>query len=144
MASSSRHVAHGQPVVLVKKKDGTLRFCADYRRLNDVTEEDAYLLLRINNAFDSLSKALWFSTLDLASGYKQVEVDPKDRPKTIFSTCKGLFKFVLSFDLCNAPRTFQRLMDIVLADSQWTTGLVYLDDIIVFGCTFHENLLHFV
>lgn len=70
-----------------------LRFCADYRRLNDVTEEDAYPLLRINNAFDSFSKARWFSTLDLASGHKQVEVDPKDRPKTI--SCLNSFEVLV-------------------------------------------------
>lgn len=78
---------------------------------------------------------------DLASGYWQVEVDPKDRHKTSFITRQGLFEFnVLSFGLCNAPSTFQRLMDLILADLQWTTCLVYLDDIIVFGRTFQEHL----
>ncbi|KAJ8016328.1 hypothetical protein DPEC_G00006050 [Dallia pectoralis] len=130
------------PVVLVRKKDGTLRFCVDDRGLNDVTEKDAYPLPRIDDALDSLNQAQWFSTLDLASGYWQVEVDPIDRPKTAFSTRQGLFEFnVLSFGLCNAPSTFQRLMDVVLADSQWTSCLVYLDDIIVFGRSFQEHLI---
>ncbi|KAG1941111.1 interleukin-1 receptor accessory protein-like 1-A [Pimephales promelas] len=131
----------GAPVVPVRKKDGTLRFCVDYRRLNDVTRKDAYPLPRIDDALDSLAHAQWFSTLDLASGYWQVEVDPKDKHKTAFITRQGLFEFnVLSFGLCNAPSTFQRLMDLVLADLQWTTCLVYLDDIIVFGRTFGEHL----
>lgn len=131
----------GAPVVPVRKKDGTLRFCVDYRRLNDVTKKDAYPLPRIDDALDSLAHARWFSTLDLASGYWQVEVDPKDKHNTAFITRQGLFEFnVLSFGLCNAPSTFQRLMDLVLADLQWTTCLVYLDDIIVFGRTFVEHL----
>lgn len=129
------------PVVLVKKKGGGFRFCVDYRKLNEVTRKDAYPLPRIDDALDSLSNACWFSTLDLTSGYWQVEVDPKDRHKTAFTTRQGLFEFnVLSFGLCNAPSTFQRLMDLILADLQWTTCLVYLDDIIVFGRTFHEHL----
>lgn len=129
------------PVVLVKKKYGSLRFCVDYRKLNDVTRKDAYPLPRIDDALDSLTNACWFSTLDLASGYWQVVVDPQDRPKTAFISRQGLFEFnVLSFGLCNSPSTFQRLMDVVLADLQWTTCLVYLDDIIVFGRTFQEHL----
>lgn len=129
------------PVVPVRKKDGSLRFCIDYRKLNEVTQKDAYPLPRIDDALDSLTNAGWFSTLDLASGYWQVEVDPKDKPKTAFITRQGLFEFnVLSYGLCNSPSTFQRLMDLVLADLQWTTCLVYLDDIIVFGKTFQEHL----
>lgn len=107
------------PVVLVKKKQGGLRFCVDYRKLNDVTRKDAYPLPRIDDALDSLSHACWFSTLDLASGYWQVEVHPEDRHKTAFITREGLFEFnVLSFGLCNVPSTFQRLMDLILADLQ--------------------------
>lgn len=129
------------PVVLVRKRCGGLRFCVDYRKLNDVTRKDAYPLPRIDDALDSLNKACWFSTLDLASGYWQVELDPKDKHKTAFITRQGLFEFnVLSFGLCNSPSTFQRLMDLVLADLQWTTCLVYLDDIICFGRDFHEHL----
>ena len=135
------HSPWAAPVVLVRKRDGGLRFCIDYRKLNEVTQKDAYPLPRIDDALDCLSKACWFSTLDLASGYWQVEVDPKDKQKTAFITRQGLFEFnVLSFGLCNSPGTFQRLMDLVLADLQWTTCLVYLDDIIVFGRTFHEHL----
>lgn len=90
---------------------------------------------------DALASAKWFSTLDLASGYWQVEVDPKDKCKTAFTTCYGLYEFnVLPFGLCNAPITFHILMDLVLADLQWSTCLVYHDDIIVFGKTFGEHL----
>ena len=128
------------PVVLVRKKDGSLRFCVDYRKLNDLTRKDAYPLPRIDDALDILSKSCWFSTLDLASGYWQVEMDPQDKPKTAFTTRQGLFEFnVMPFGLCNSPGTFQRLMDLVLADLQWVTSLVYLDDIVVFGRSFHEH-----
>ena len=83
---------------------------------------------------DSLSGAQWFSTLDLRSGYWQVEVDPADRHKTAFSTPNGLFQFrVMPFGLCNAPSTFQRLMELVLAGLRWEICLAYLDDVIVFG-----------
>lgn len=118
------------PVVPVRKKDGSLRFCVDYRKLNDVTRKDAYPLPRIDDALDSLTHAQWFSTLDLASGYWQVEVDPIDRPKTAFITRQGLFEFnVLPFGLSNSPSTFQRLMDLILADLQWSVCCVYLDDL---------------
>lgn len=129
------------PIVLVKKKDGSFRFCVDYRKLNSVTMKDAYPLPRVDDTLDMLSGCKWFSTLDLTSGYWQVEVAPQDRHKTAFSTPKGLFNFkVMPFGLCNAPATFQRLMNTVLAGLQWECCLVYLDDIIVVGRTFEEHL----
>ena len=119
------------PVVLVPKKDGTLRFCVDYRQLNS---KDAYSLPRKDETLDTLAGSVWFTTLDLISGYWQVEVKPEDREKTPFCTKDGLFEFkVLPFGLCNAPATFQRLMDLVLAGMQWSQCLVYLDDIIIPG-----------
>ena len=129
------------PVVLVRKKDGSHRFCIDYRKVNAVTRKDAYPLPRIDDTLDTLSGSQWFSTLDLISGYWQVEVDPQDKPKTAFATPDGLFEFnVMPFGLCNAPATFQRLMNMVLAGLQWTNCLVYLDDVIVMGRTFEEHL----
>eukprot|EP00731_Ephydatia_muelleri_P007838 Em0004g176a len=122
------------PIVLAKKKDGTTRFCVDFRRLNDCTRKDAQPLPRIDDTLDALGGAQYFSTLDLASGYWQVEVDSRDREKTAFVTPFGLFQFrVMPFGLCNAPATFQRLMERVLAGLHWMTCLVYLDDIIIFS-----------
>ena len=83
----------------------------------------------------------WFTTLDLLSGYWQVAVDPKDHEKTAFTTYDGLFEFKkMSFGLCNAPATFQRLMDLVLAGLQWNNCLIYLDDVLIIGKTFEEHL----
>ncbi|BHF71089.1 hypothetical protein SprV_0401414300 [Sparganum proliferum] len=122
------------PIALVPKKDGSLRLCIDYRRLNAVTVRDSFPLPRLDDTLDSLGGAAWFSTLDLNLGYWQVEIDPKDRPKTAFIVPQGLFEFqTLPFGLCNAAATFQRLMYQVLRHLVPHKCLVYLDDIIVFG-----------
>ena len=93
-----------------------------------MTRKDAYPLPRVDDSLDTLASCKWFSTLDLLSGYWQVEVDEKDREKTAFITSEGLFEFTkMSFSLCNAPATFQRLMDLILAGLQWKNCLVYLE-----------------
>jgi len=128
------------PVVLVYKKDRSLRFCIEYRKLNKVSRKDSYTLPRVDDLLDSLSDAQWFSTLELRSGYWQVEIDPGDHEKTAFSTQNGLFQFrVMPFGLCNAPSTFQRLMELVLAGLSWEVCLAYLDDVVIFGRTWEEH-----
>lgn len=128
-------------VVLVEKKDGTKRFCVDYRSLNSKTVKDAYPLPRIDDSLDCLRGAHWFCTLDLHSGFWQVEMDEADKEKTAFVTRNGLFQFsVMPFGLCNSPATFERLMETVLAGLHFKICLVYIDDIIVFGKTFEETL----
>ena len=131
------------PIVLVKKKDGTTRFCVDYRKLNAATIKDSYPLPRIDDSLDALSGSVWFSTLDLQSGYWQVEMAEEDREKTAFVTGTGIgfYQFkVMPFGLCNAPATFERLMERVLAGLQWQTCLLYIDDIISYGQNFQQAL----
>ena len=128
-------------IVMVKKKDGSSRFCVDYRKLNDITIKDAYPLPRVDESLDQLSGSKWFSCLDLNSGYWQVEMDPKDAEKTAFTSRRGLFEFTtMPFGLCNAPATFERLMETVLAGLHWQICLIYLDDVIVVGKDFEDMI----
>ena len=129
------------PVVMVRKKDGGWRFCVDYRKVNSVTRQDAYPLPRIDATLDSLAGSVFFTTLDLASGYWQVELDDEAKEKSAFSTQSGHFEFnVMPFGLTNAPATFQRLMECVLAGLVPNECLIYLDDIIVFSTSFADHL----
>uniref|UniRef100_A0A8C1XCE3 Gypsy retrotransposon integrase-like protein 1 n=1 Tax=Cyprinus carpio TaxID=7962 RepID=A0A8C1XCE3_CYPCA len=132
---------YASPIVLVKKKDGSLRMCVDYRQLNARTRKDAFPLPRIEESLDSLTGARWFSTMDLASGYNQVPVSEQDRPKTAFCTPFGLFEWNrMPFGLCNAPSTFQRLMQRLFGDQQCQSLLLYLDDIVIFSSSVEQHL----
>ena len=127
--------------VLVRKKDGEVRYTVDFRAVNTKTCKDAYPLPLIDECTDTLAGNLWFHTLDLASGYWQIAIHPGDRHKTAFLTKYGLFQHVrMAQGLCNAPATFQRVMHLVLRGLTWNRALVYLDDIIVLGKSFGESL----
>ena len=113
------------PVVLMKKKDGGTRFCVDYQKLNELTKKDSYPSPWVDMTFDALSGSSWFSTLNLKSGYGQVEVEEQDREKTTFTAGNRLWQFnVMAFSLCNAPATFERLMDNILDDLRCLVELI--------------------
>ena len=128
-------------VVLVRKKTGELRFCIDLRKLNAQTVKDAQTLPRIEDSLDSLSGAIIFTSLDLKSGYWQVELDDSI-PLTAFTV--GLLGFYeclrMPFGLTNAPATFQRLMENCLRDLHLNWCIIYLDDIIVYSKTPEEHI----
>src|SRR5579884_3665559 len=131
------------PIVVVSKKNGKKRFCVDYRKINAITRKDAYLLPRIDEMMDSLGNAHWFSSMDLTSGYWQIEMKEEDKPKTAFISREGLFEFnVMPFGLYNAPATFQRTMNTVLGEYNWNFANVYIDDLNVFSKDFEEHLDH--
>ena len=124
-----------------RQEDGSLRFCMDYRKLNDVTLKDSYPHPRIEDSVEALSGAKWFSTLDLKSGYWQIELDEKAKEKTAFSIGTGLWQFtVMPFGLSNAPTTFERLMEQALAGLPLNKALIYLDDVLVAGRSFAEHI----
>ena len=125
--------------VLVRKKDGSVRYAIDYRKLNAKTIKDAYPLPLIAECIDALQGSMWFHALDLASGYWQVALDAEDAHKTAFITKYGLFEYTrMPFGLCNAPATFQRVMHLVLRGMLWKQVLVYLDDVVILGSSFEE------
>ena len=129
------------PVVVVPKHNGKLRMCIDFRKLNAVTEKDNYPLPLISEVLETFGKAKYFSTIDLASGYWQVQMNEADKKKTAFITKFGTYEFnVMPFGLCNAPATFQRLMDRVLRSYIGKIAVVYLDDITVYSRTFEQHV----
>jgi hypothetical protein len=133
----------GSPVLFVRKKDGSLRMCVDYRALNRVTVKNVYALPRIDECFDRLNGAKFFSKLDLTSGYWQIRITEADVPKTAFQSRYGSFKFlVMPFGLTNAPSTFQALMNSILSDIVDQFVLVYLDDILIYSRTEEEHRHH--
>ena len=126
---------------MVTKKDKSFRPCGDYRRLNNITEPDHYPLPNIQDITSFLSGARIFSKLDLTKGYYQVPLNPDDIPKTAITTPFGTYTFNYScFGLRNAGATFQRLMDDIFGDLDFV--VVYIDDILVFSRSKHQNLKH--
>ena len=116
------------------RKNGTARFCVDFRKLNTIMKKDAYPLPRIDESLDLLAGSKWFSTLDLAQGYFQVEMEERDKEKTAFSIHVGHYHFnVFPFGLCNSCSTFQRLMELTLRGIGFDRVLVYVDDVVVMG-----------
>ena len=131
------------PVVIIDKKDGSKRFCIDFRKVNDITKTDAHPLPRIDDLLEQFRTARYFSSMDLASGYWQVEMDEQDKEKTAFTCHLGLYEFnVMPFGLKNAPATFQRLMNHVLREYLYEFAVVYIDDILIYSKTFEEHIEH--
>ena len=128
------------PIVLVKKKDGSLWMCVDYRRLNAISHPDAYPMPRVDDMIDALGKAKCI--MDLARGYWQVPGQEESRPLTAFATPYGLFQFwVMPFGLHSAPAMFQRMMDQVLAGCTGYTA-AYLDDVVIYSTDWQEHICH--
>ena len=129
------------PIVLVPKRDGSIRLCIDYRRINEVTKKDVYPIPRIDEMLDALNKSKYYTVLDMCQGYHQVPVKESDKEKTAFSYFGGHFEFnFMPFGLCNSAPTFQRLMDTLLSGLLWNSCLVYIDDVIIFSETFEEHV----
>lgn len=128
--------------VLITKKDGSNRFCVDYRLLNEVTVKDAYPLPRVDTCLDALAGSKWFSSMDLNSGFWQIGMSEEDKEKTAFIPSLGLFQFtVMPFGLANSPSTFERLMENIFRGLQWEELLIYMDDIISPCLTFEQGLV---
>lgn len=137
------HSPFAAAIVMVNKKDGEMRMCIDYRQLNKITIKDRYPLPRIDDTVDALCGSMYFSTLDLLSGYWQIEIEERDKYKTAFICEFGQYEFNrMPFGLTNAPSTFQRAMNNILKPILYGFALVYLDDIIVFSNSIENHLSH--
>ena len=129
-------------VVLVRKKNGDLRMCVDYRQLNNKTKKDAYALPRIEEILDSLSGNAYFSVLDAKSGYHQIEIEVSHKERTAFTVGPlGFYEYNrMPFGLSNSPATYQRLMEDCLGELNLNICFIFLDDIIIFSRTFSDHL----
>ncbi|GJW70726.1 putative reverse transcriptase domain-containing protein [Tanacetum coccineum] len=137
------HSPWGAPVLFVKKKDGSLRMCIDYRELNKLTVKNRYPLLRIDDLFDQLQGSCYFSKIDLRSGYHQLRVHEDDIPKTAFRTRYGHFEFtVMPFGLTNAPAVFMDLMNRVCKLYLDKFVIVFIDDILIYSKTKEDHEVH--
>src|SRR5271163_3547272 len=136
-------------LLLVRKPDPTSeagmkeRVCASFVKLNSLTKKDSYPLPNIQFIFDSIGKSKWFTTMDLLSGFWQVMIKPEHRHKTAVITSRGLYEYaVMAFGLCNAPATFQRLMDAVILPEYRSFVQTYIDDVMTHSMTFEDHLQH--
>ena len=129
------------PICLVRKKNGKVRPCVDYRQLNAITTKDAYPLPRISDCLDAVAGAKLFSSIDLTSSFHQVPIKEEDIPKTAFCTKYGLYEYLtMPMGLTNSPAVMQRLMEISLDKLQWHSCLIYLDDVLIYGSDFREHM----
>ncbi|KAI3732407.1 hypothetical protein L1987_63612 [Smallanthus sonchifolius] len=133
----------GAPVLFVKKKDGSMRMCIDYRELNKRTVKNKYPLPRIDDLFDQLQGASWFSKIDLRSGYHQLKVKEEDIPKTAFRTRYGHFEFrIMSLGFTNAPAAFMDLMNRVCLPMLDRSVIVFIDDIHIYSKNEGDHACH--